>query len=137
MSASALAMSVSDPDGSTHPNAVYLPGTVTMDNLDRTGGVDWVPYHDIASFLAGNAPIAGVSHHTALGPALYAAVVSFPLPAGATTYGQVTAAALMYLAMNVKDVPGKNADGTPMIDPATGQPVLVSYFASATVVSLG
>ena len=133
----ALAMSVSNPDGSTDPDAIYLPGTVIMDNLDRTGGVDWVAYHSPAALAAGDTPIPDSQHHTALGNALYAGVVSFPIPAGATTYGQATAAALVYLAKNVLDTPGKNADGTPQVDPVTGQPVLVSFFASATVVSLG
>ena len=133
----ALAMSVSNKDGSTDPDAIYLPGTVIMDNIDHTGGVEWVAYHSIAAFAAGDTPIPNAGHHTALSPALYAGIVSFPLPAGATNYGQATAAALVYLAQNVKDTPGVNADGSAMIDPATGQPVLVSYFASATVVSLG
>ena len=137
MSALALALPVSDPDGSIHPNAVYLPATVIMDNIDRTGGVDWVAYHSAAAFLSGDVPINGVTHHTALGNALYAAVVGFAIPAGMTTYGQVTAAALVYLAQSVLDTPGVNADGTPMLDPATGQPVTVSYFANAVVTTLG
>ena len=137
MSAICLALPVSDPDGSAHPNAVYLPATVIMDNIDRTGGVDWVAYHSAAAFLSGDVPISGVTHHTALGNALYAAVVGFAVPAGMTTYGQVTAAALMYLAQSVLDVPGKNADGTPQLDPVTGQPVLVSYFQNAVVTTLG
>ena len=137
MSILALAMSVSNRDGSNDPDAVYLPGTVIMDNLDQRGGIDWVAYHSPAAFAAGDTPIPNAQHHTDLSPALYAGVVNFPLPAGATTYGQATAAALVYLAMNVKDVPGKNPDGSTMLDPATGQPVMVSYFANATVVTLG
>ena len=137
MSASALAMPVSDPDGSSHPNAIFIPGTVVMDNIDRTGGVDWVAYHSPAAFAGGDVPISGVSHHTALSPALYAAIVGFAVPAGAIYYGQVTAAALMYLATNVLDTPGVNADGTPMLDAATNLPVMVSYFSAATVVTLG
>ena len=133
----ALAMPVVNRDGSTDPDAIYLPGTVIMDNLDRTGGVDWVAYHSAAAFLSGDVPISGVTHHTALGNALYAAVVGFAVPAGMTTYGQVTAAALVYLAQSVLDTPGVNADGTPMLDPATGQPVTVSYFANAVVTTLG
>ena len=133
----ALALPVTNKDGSNDPDAVYLPGTVIMDNLDQRGGIDWVAYHSPAAFAAGDTPIPDAQHHTALSPALYAGIVSFPLPAGATTYGQATAAALVYLAMNVKDVPGKNADGSPMLDAVTGQPVMVSYFANATVVTLG
>ena len=137
MSILALAMPVVNKDGSTDPDAIYLPGTVVMDNLDRTGGVDWVAYHSPAALAAGDTPIPGSEHHTALGNALYAGVVGFPIPAGATTYGQATAAALVYLAQHVLDTPGKNADGTPLLDSVTGQPVLVSFFASATVVTLG
>ena len=137
MSASALAMPVNDPDGSSHPNAIFIPGTVIEDNIDRLGGIDWVAYHSATAFLAGDIPIAGVSHHTALDHTLYAAVTSFAIPAGTTDYGQLTAEALVYLAENVNDTPGKNADGTPQLDPVTGQPVLVSYFANATVVTLG
>ena len=133
----ALAMPVVNRDGSTDPDAIYLPGTVIMDNLDRLGGVDWVAYHSPAALAAGDTPIAGSEHHTAIDSALYAGVVSFPIPAGATTYGQATAAALVYLAQNVRDTPGKNADGTPMLDPVTGRPVLVSFFASAVVTTLG
>ena len=133
----ALAMSVTNSDGSTDPDAIYLPGTVIMDNLDRTGGVDWVAYHSPAALAAGDTPISGSQHHTALGNTLYAGVVGFPIPAGATTYGQATAAALVYLAKNVLDTPGKNADGTPQLDPVTNLPVLVSFFAAATVVTLG
>ena len=137
MSAICLALPVSDPDGSAHPNAVYLPATVIMDNIDRIGGVDWVAYHSPAALAAGDTPIEGSQHHTALNNALYAGIVGFPIPVGATTYGQATAAALVYLAQNVLDTPGKNADGTPMLDPVTRAPVMVSFFASATVVSLG
>ena len=133
----ALAMPVVNRDGSTDPEAIYLPGTVIMDNLDRTGGVDWVAYHSPAALAAGDTPIDGSQHHTALNNALYAGIVGFPIPVGATTYGQATAAALVYLAQNVLDTPGKNADGTPMLDAATGQPVLVSYFANAVVTTLG
>ena len=133
----ALAMPVVNRDGSTDPDAIYLPGTVIMDNLDRTGGVDWVAYHSPAALAAGDTPIDGSQHHTALNNALYAGIVGFPLPVGATTYGQATAAALVYLAQNVLDTPGKNADGTPMIDPVTGAPVMVSYFANAVVTTLG
>ena len=137
MSASALSMPVNDPDGTTHPDAIFIPGTVTEDNIDRLGGIDWNAYHSVAAFLAGDVPISGISHHTALDHTLYAAITGFAIPAGTTTYGQLTAEALVYLAQNVKDVPGKNADGTPQLDPATGQPILVSFFQNATVVTLG
>lgn len=131
-----LTMSVTDTSGVTHPNAVAVPATVVMDNLDLTGGVDMVFYHDASTYLAHDAPIS-VQHHIALDTPLYAQVVSFPLPPGLTTYGEVTAAALIYLAMNVKDTPAKNADGSPEIDTVTGQPVMVSFFADATVASIG
>ena len=135
MPVSVLALPFIDSAGDTHPSAIWLPGTVVMDNLDKTGGVDWVAYHSPAALAAGDTPIQGGQHHTALDGTLYAGVVSFPVQAG--TYGAATAIALTYLAKNVKDTPGKNADGTPQLDPVTGQPVLVSYFAAATVVTLG
>jgi hypothetical protein len=133
----AFSMPVADPDGSgVHPNAVFIPDTVVMNNINRVGGVGWTVWHNGAALLAGDLPIAGVQHHTDLNTALYNAVVAFPIPAGTTAYGQVTAAALIYLGQNVKDTPGKNTDGTPLLD-AQGQPVMVAYFANATVVQIG
>lgn len=142
MAISVLKMAVLSPDGSQHPDAIWVPAQVVMDTVDRAGGVDWYAYHDAPSFLSGKQPIAGVAHHTAIGPALYAQVMAYD--AGTGVYGQATAAALAYLALHVADTPGVNPDDTPGVNPdgtpqvgAQGQPVMVPFFQAAQVVQIG
>ncbi len=134
MSINALAMPFQDPAGDNHPAAVWLPGTVIMDNLDKTGGVDWVAYHSPAALAAGDTPVQGGQHHMSIDPALYAQVMAFPVQAGG--YDAATEAALTYLAQNVKDTPGVSPDETPQVD-AQGKPVMVPFFQSAQVVQIG
>lgn len=129
MPISVLKMPVSDPDGSTHPDAIWIPAQVVMDNIGRQGGVDWYAYHDSNAFLTGKQPIAGVQHHTTLDTALYAQVQTFPVTAG--TYGGATATALAYLALHVIDPPA------PGIMPAPDAPAAVPFFAAAQVVQIG
>ena len=128
MPVSALKMPVSDPDGSSHPDAIWMPARVVMDNIARAAGVDWYPYHDAPSYLAGKQPVAGVEHHTALDTALYAQVLGFD--AGTTVYGPATANALAFLALHVADTPTGQTD-------AQGQPVMAPFFAAAQVVQIG
>ena len=134
MSISGLVQPFTDPAGAEHPQCFWVPGTVAQDNLDQQGGIDWDGFHDSAHFLAHAAPVQGAQHHTNLPPALYAQVVAFPVAAG--TYGTATETALDYLAVNVKDTAATNPDGTPQLD-ANNQPVMVSFFENAQVVTVG
>ncbi len=129
MPTSVLKMPCGDPDGSDHANAIWIPASVIMDNIARQGGVEWYAYHDAAAYLSGKAPVAGVTHHTAIDQALYAAVLS--LDCKTTIYGPATAYALTFLALHYADTP------TGATDAATGQPVLAPFFAAATVVQIG
>lgn len=126
MQINGLVMPFTDPAGVSHPNSFWIPGTVIMNNIDKVGGVDWVGYDSVAAFVAEDQPVQWATHHTAIPTALYLGIVSFPIPAGATDYGQVTAAALVYLAQNVLDTPTGALD-------INGNPVLVSFFADATL----
>jgi len=136
MPSSVLQMPFTDNSGCAHPSAIWIPGTVIMDNVDMAGGVDWLAYHSPQAYAAGDSPVQGGQHHTALGRALYAGVSAFPIPAGATTYGQVTMAALVYLAQNVLDTPAPpNADGSTATNP-DGSPEMRSFFVSATIITL-
>lgn len=128
MPISVLKMAVSDPDGSSHPDALWIPAQVVMDNIGRQGGVEWYAYHDAAAYLGGKQPIAGAAHHTSIDTVLYAAVQA--LDTHTTIYGPATAYALSYLALHYQDAPtGESHDD--------GQPVLVPFFASAQVVQIG
>jgi hypothetical protein len=130
MQINGLTMPFTDPAGVAHPNSFWIPATVVMDNIDRNGGVDWVGYDSTTAYLAGNQSVQGAGHHTAIPTALYMGIVSFPVPQDATTYGEVTAAALVYLAQNVLDT------STGALD-VNGNPVMVSFFAGATLTAAG
>ncbi len=128
MPISVIKMPVGDPDGSDHPEAIWIPAQVIMDQIAQQGGVEWYAYHDVASWLIHKMPIAGETHHTTIDQTLYAAVQT--LDTGTTIYGPATAFALSYLALHYQDTPtgDKHEDG---------QPVLVPFFAAATVVQIG
>lgn len=128
MSVSVIKMPVGDPDGSVHPDAIWIPAQVIMDQIAQQGGVEWYAYHDVASYAIHKTPIAGETHHTSIDQTLYAAVQA--LDTGTTIYGPATAYALSYLALHYQDTPtGETHED--------GQPVLVPFFALATVVQIG
>ncbi len=128
MSISVLAMAADSPDGASHPNAIWIPAQVIMDQVEMQGGVQWYAYHDAAAFIAKKSPIAGVQHHTSLDQALYAQVQA--LDTKTTIYGAATAYALVYLAKHYPDTPMGDTD------PDTHQPILAPYFAAAQVVQI-
>ena len=64
----------------------------------------------------------------------FMADAAYQAPAG--SFSMEVSESLIYAAKLVKDTPGKNADGTPMLD-ANNQPVLVSFFANAVPTQIG
>jgi hypothetical protein len=130
-----LQMPYTDSSGDDHPNSVAYLQSISMDNYLFGGGgagANWVIYKDIAHFAVNAAPVGRVQDQTSAQE--YFTAIQQPVTAGLSKAAD-TAQSFAQLALSHKTVPGKNPDGTPMLD-ANNQPVLVSAFAGATIVVL-
>ena len=114
----------------------WIPTQVITDLID--GGltaISWTGYTNMADFFLKAAPIE--QHTTQItGPQYVAALASILAPAAGTSFGDLYAQAVATWGATILDTPGKNADGTPMLD-VQGQPVMVAFFAGASIVPLG
>jgi hypothetical protein len=130
-----------DGTGAAHPNAVWEFVQDLMDITDSTGSITLLPWHDAATMLAAKAgttkdgPISQCEMTLQLNPADFAADAAYVPPAGGS-FSTIVSEDLIYAVKLVKSVPGKNPDGTPMLD-ANNQPVMVSFFANATAMQIG
>lgn len=129
----------SDAEGVSHPDAIYIPSDIHMAVIIQQGNVEWRAYHDEAALLSEKEPLPDCGHNTVISVADNQRIFNYEPPAGTpANFGAQVSAALVFAAQTVLDTPAYQADGvTPQLDPATGQPVMVAFFANAQVVSVG
>ena len=114
--------------GEQHPDAVWYPQSDLRDNKAMQTGLVWYCYLDAGHLTDGHAPVG--QHATQVTRPLMLSAAQQPITVP-TTQQEATFRLYLYMAKAVADTPGVNADGTPLLD-ANNQPVLVSFFASAT-----
>ena len=117
----------------SYPASCWIPTQVINDFID--GGqtaISWVGYTNMADFLLKAAPID--QHTTQItGPQYIATLTLIVSTSVGQSYGDLNAQALASWGLTTLDTQSKNADGTPALD-AQGQPVMVAFFAGASVV---
>ena len=131
----AFVMSYTDKSLVPYAASCWIPTQIITDFID--GGltaVSWTGYTSMADFFLKAAPI---DQHTTqvTGPQYLAALASIVSSAAGVSLGDLNSQALAAWGTEILDTPGKNADGTPTLD-AQGQPVLVAFFAGATITPL-
>ena len=131
----AFVMAYTDKSLVTYTASCWIPTQIITDFID--GGltaISWTGYTSMADFFLKAAPID--QHTTQItGPQYVAALASIVAAAAGASFGDLYAQALATWGATILDTPGKNIDGTPTLD-AQGQPVLVAFFAGASIVPL-
>ena len=131
----AFVMPYTDKSLVVYAASCWIPTQIITDFID--GGltaISWTGYTSMADFFLHAAPI---DQHTTqvTGPQYLAALASIVSSAAGVSLGDLNSQALAAWGTEILDTPGKNADGTPTLD-AQGQPVLVAFFAGATITPL-
>ena len=131
----AFVMPYTDKSLVAYAASCWIPTQIITDFID--GGltaISWTGYTSMADFFLHAAPI---DQHTTqvTGPQYLAALASIVSSAAGVSLGDLNSQALAAWGTEILDTPGKNADGTPTLD-AQGQPVLVAFFAGATITTL-
>ena len=131
----AFVMSYTDKSLVTYAASCWIPTQIITDFID--GGltaISWTGYTSMADFFLHAAPID--QHTTQVTGAQYlATLAAVTASAVGQTLGDLNSQALAAWGTEILDTPGKNADGTPTLD-VQGQPVLVAFFAGATITPL-
>ena len=131
----AFVMPYTDKSLVVYPTSCWIPTQIITDLID--GGqtaVSWLGYTNMADFFLHAAPID--QHTTQItGPQYTASLAAIVAAAAGASFGDLYAQALATWGATILNTPGKNADGTPMLD-GQGQPVLVAFFAGATITTL-
>ena len=131
----AFVMPYTDKSLVAYAASCWIPTQIITDFID--GGltaISWTGYTSMADFFLHAAPI---DQHTTqvTGPQYLAALASIVSSAAGVSLGDLNSQALATWGVTILDTPGRNVDGTPTLD-AQGQPVLVAFFAGATITTL-
>jgi|GEM_PF-3703955 hypothetical protein len=116
--------SFTDNAGVLHDNCFWVPATVTMDNADKNGSIQWYGYDSATTYTAGDQPVQGAVHMTTLNNANYAKIVNDPV-APSQSYGYATAQEFLWAGQAVLDT-WTGANDT------NGNPIMGAFFANAT-----
>lgn len=132
-----LQMPYADSSGAFHPDAVWFLASITQDSLDQDAGLTWYGYESnsmlnqtLTAALTGTgtkfSPIGQKSYSLTMPQ--FAQFAAAPGAAGATLMSSEFTDAVQF-AQATLDTPTGAVD-------SKGQPVMVSFFAAATVSSV-